>query len=101
MTRDLMEPTRKQRRVQSRTRRLELEAAEAAAALRQRRLWQLGGVTGIVVLTIAVILIATGSGAGRKGVVAHSRAADAAVAAATSLLRGIPLLRCTPLGMTI
>jgi protein-disulfide isomerase len=90
MTRDLMEPTRKQRRAQSRTRRRELEAAQAAAALRHTRLSQLGGVTGIVVVIIAVILVATGTGGGRKAVVAHSRAADAAVAAATSVLRGIP-----------
>ena len=81
--------TRKQRREQARTQRKQLEEAEAASAVRRKRLRQLGIVTAAVVV-IVVILLATGGGGGTKKVVSGTKAANETVATVNSLIGGIP-----------
>ncbi len=84
--------TRKQRREQARGERKALQEAEAARAVRRKRMAQLGGVAGAVVVIILVIVLATGgngkgsSNAPTKDLAAHS----SEIAAVKSLLAGIP-----------
>ena len=82
--------TRKQRREQARAQRKQLEEAEAASAVRRKRLSQLGIVTAVVVVVIVVILVATGGGGGTKKVVSGTKAANETVATVNSLIGGIP-----------
>jgi protein-disulfide isomerase len=83
--------TRKQRREQARAQRKELEQAEAAKAVRRKRLAQLGVVVAAVVVAIVIVLVATGGGGKGTGPAkAGSKPATAAVNAVDSLLGGIP-----------
>jgi protein-disulfide isomerase len=81
--------TRKQRREQARSERKALEQAEAASAVRRKRLIQLGSVVGVVVVIIAVVLIATGGGS-KTPPKAGSPQANATVSEINGLLDGIP-----------
>jgi protein-disulfide isomerase len=81
--------TRKQRREQARTQRKELEQAEAAGAVRRKRLTQLGIVTAGVVVVIVVILIATGGGS-KPGIPQTAEGKSKTVAEVTALVGGIP-----------
>jgi protein-disulfide isomerase len=85
---DEQDLTRKQRREQARSRRKELEQAEAASAIRRTRLTQLGIVVGIVVAIIIAVVLATGSGA-KKGP-ATGQAAQKISAEVAALIDGIP-----------
>jgi protein-disulfide isomerase len=83
--------TRKQRREQARAERKALQEAEAAHAVRRRRLVQLGGVIGAVVVVIIVIVVATSSGKGPSPATDTSPGAHTQeVAQVSSLLHGIP-----------
>jgi len=81
--------TRKQRREQARAERKALEEAEAAGAVRRKRLTQLGIVLAVVVVAIVAILIATGSSSS-KPPAAHSQTATATVKEVNTLVSGIP-----------
>ncbi len=85
---DEQDLTRKQRREQARSRRKELEQAEAASAIRRTRLTQLGIVVGIVVVIIVAVVLATGSGAKRGP--ATGRAAQKISGEVAALIGGIP-----------
>jgi protein-disulfide isomerase len=55
--------TRKERREQARSARLEAERHEAAASARRRRLIQLGGVLGLAVVVVIVAIVLSSNGA--------------------------------------
>ena len=82
--------TRKQRREAAREQRKAMEEAEAAQASQRKRLIQLGAVLGAVVVIIAIILIATGSGGSKNAPAPKSAAANQSLATVVSLLHGIP-----------
>jgi len=81
--------TRKQRREQARTKRRELEEAEAADTARRKRLTQLGIVAAVVVVAIVVILIATGGGS-KTGIPKSAQAKSQTVTEVSAVLGGIP-----------
>jgi protein-disulfide isomerase len=81
--------TRKQRREQARSQRKALEEAEAAGAVRRKRLTQLGIVVSVVVVAIVVVLIAT-SGGSKTGIPKSKVEQSSTVAAVTKLIGGIP-----------
>ena len=80
--------TRKQRREQARTERKALEEAEAANAIRRKRLTLLGTVVAVVVAAIVVILVATGGSSGKKTISVGSTESTEALAAVESTLKG-------------
>jgi protein-disulfide isomerase len=80
--------TRKQRREQARAQRKAMEEAEAANAVRRKRLTQLGGAVAVVVVAIVVILIAT-SGGSKSGLPKSSGEKNATVSEISSLIGGI------------
>jgi protein-disulfide isomerase len=86
---DEQDLTRKQRREQARSERKALEQAEAAGAVRRKRLIQLGGVAGIVVVIIVVIVVATGGGS-NGGVPKTRQKKNETVTKVVALLQGIP-----------
>jgi len=81
--------TRKQRRDQARAQRKAMEEAEAAGALRRKRLTQLGSAVAAVLVVVVVILIATGGKSSTPPKVGTKPAVhtDEAV---TRLIAGIP-----------
>jgi protein-disulfide isomerase len=81
--------TRKQRREQAREQRKAMEEASASQSAQRKRLIQLGGIAGLVVVIIAIILVATGSGS-KNAPAPKSPAANAAATEVISLLQGIP-----------
>jgi len=83
------DPTRKQRREQARAERRQLEQAQAAGAVRRKRLSLLGIVVAVVVAGIVVVLIAS-AGAGERHIKPGSTEATAASGEVTTLLAGIP-----------
>jgi protein-disulfide isomerase len=85
---DEQDLTRKQRREQARLQRKELEAAEAAGAVRRKRFTQLGITAAIVVVAVVAIAIAT-SGGGSKPP-PRGKATEKIVAEVQSLVGGIP-----------
>jgi protein-disulfide isomerase len=85
--------TRKQRREQARSQRKALEEAEAAQAMRRKRLSQLGIVATVVVIAIVVIAVVAGGGGG--GGSSHppaegSKGQSAAITAVDTTIGGIP-----------
>ena len=82
--------TRKQRRDHARAQRKAMEEAEAASAVRRRRLTQLGIVVAVVVVAVVGVLIATGGSSTAKKVAPHSQAANETVSAVNTLIGGIP-----------
>ena len=89
MEEDEADLTRKQRREQARAQRKELEEAEAAGAVRRKRLTLLGSVVAVVVAAIVVILIATG-GSSTKGIPKTAQAKNLVASEVSSLVAGIP-----------
>jgi protein-disulfide isomerase len=88
---DEQDLTRKQRREQAREQRREAERAAAQAGTRRTRLMQLGGVLGVVIVSIVVILVATGGGSKAPGPVKpHSSQETKLIGEVSSLLGGIP-----------
>jgi protein-disulfide isomerase len=88
---DEQDLTRKQRREQARAQRRALEEAEAAQAVRRRRLTQLGVVAAIVVIAIVVIAIAAGGGSGSKAPPKKGSSGESTARSAVSTeLAGIP-----------
>jgi protein-disulfide isomerase len=84
------ELTRKQRREQARGQRRALEAAEAAGAIRRKRLRLLGIVSTLVVVGIVVVLIATAGAGSVKKIAPEGGEARRVSGEVTSLLSGIP-----------
>jgi protein-disulfide isomerase len=82
--------TRKERRDQARAQRKAVEEAQRASATRRRRLYQLGGLVGLVVVIIVVVVVATSGGGGSSTGIAKGHEANQKVAEVTSLLNGIP-----------
>lgn len=83
--------TRKQRREQARSERKALEEAEAAKAVRRRRLTQLGIAVAVVVVAIVVIaIVASGGGSSKKPPAQGSSAEKQAVATVNATIGGIP-----------
>jgi protein-disulfide isomerase len=80
--------TRKQRREQAREQRKAMEEAEAASAVRRKRLTQLGSAVAVVVVAIVVILIATGGGS-KSGLPKSKSEKNSTVAEISSLIGGI------------
>jgi protein-disulfide isomerase len=87
---DEEELTRKQRREQARAQRKALEQAEAAEAVRRKRLRQLGIVSAVVVVVILAIVLATSGGSKTTPPKVGGTQANKSVAEVTSLLAGIP-----------
>jgi len=81
--------TRKQRREQARAQRKALEEAEAAHAVRRKRITQLAVVVAVVVVAVVVIVVAT-SGGGSKKIEAGTPEATKTTAAVEGLVGGIP-----------
>jgi protein-disulfide isomerase len=84
------ELTRKQRREQARAQRKELERAEAADAMRRKRLTQLGIASAIVVVVILAIVLATSGGSKTSIPKPASKQANQVVSEVGSLLAGVP-----------
>jgi protein-disulfide isomerase len=83
--------TRKQRREQARAQRKAMEEAEAAGALRRKRLTQLGSAVAAVVVVVVVILIATsGGGSSSSSIPKTKEEKNATVTTVQSLIGGIP-----------
>jgi protein-disulfide isomerase len=83
--------TRKQRREQARAQRKAMEEAEAAGALRRKRLTQLGSAVAAVVVVVVVILIATsGSGGSSSSIPKTSSETKSTDTAVSQLIGGIP-----------
>lgn len=81
--------TRKQKREQARADRKAMEEAEAAGALRRKRLTTLGIAAAVVVVAIVVIAVAAGSGGGSKKVESGSAEAKATAATVETTVGGI------------
>ncbi len=81
--------TRKQRREQAREQRKALEQAEAAGAVRRKRMTQLGIVVAVVVVAIVAVLIATGGSSPSKPKVGSASATNTE-AEINKLVDGIP-----------
>ncbi len=81
--------TRKQRREQAREERKALEQAEAAGAVRRKRMTQLGIVVAVVVVAIVAVLIATG-GSGTSKPKVGSASATSTETEINKLVDGIP-----------
>jgi protein-disulfide isomerase len=81
--------TRKQRREQARAQRKALEEAEAAGAVRRKRLTQLGIVVAVIVLAIVIVLVATGGSGGTKKIVSGSKEAAQTEKLVTALVGGV------------
>jgi protein-disulfide isomerase len=83
--------TRKQRREQAREQRKAMEEAEAAHAMRRKRLSQLAVVGTVVVIAIVVIaVVASGGSSSKTAPPAGSKAQTTAVAAVNGTIGGIP-----------
>jgi protein-disulfide isomerase len=91
-------PTKKDRRDQARSERLEREQAEAAAAARRRRFTRLGAVLAVAaVVVVALVAVSSSGGGGDKTAATGSAASSsssasslAGVQASADLLKGIP-----------
>jgi protein-disulfide isomerase len=81
--------TRKQRREQAREQRKAMEEAEAAGALRRKRLIQLGSAIAAVVVVVVVILIATG-GSSSSGIPKSKSVQTKTANSVQQLIAGIP-----------
>ena len=82
--------TRKQRREQAREQRKALEQAEAAGAVRRKRMTQLGIVVAVVVVAIVAVLIATGGSSSTSKPKVGSASASATETEISNLVGGIP-----------
>ena len=77
------------------------EEAARASAVRRRRLIQLGGVLGAAIVIVAVLVAVSSSGGGPKKGIANGPQANRTVAAASSLLNGIPQSGKTPAALPL